>query len=177
MASSHTRTGLSYPLASEILSYQHCIQPTMVSVPCLPMLNHLFSGLASHLPSTQPDKTAATVTTWHHPNPVHHPHLQCHLLTPSNVSAVTSSPIKAPHTSFMLIGTLTGLSSNAHRMEQKDWSTASSVLSSLMAYQKSWLQMVDQNSNQTPSKASCAHGESTISYHPSPSHTATVGMN
>ena len=74
-----------------------------------------------------PDKTAATVTTWHHLNPVHHPHLQYHLLTPSNVSAVTSSPIKAPHTSFMVISTLTGLSSNAHRMEQRDWSTASII--------------------------------------------------
>ena len=95
---------------------------------------------------------------------------------PSNVSAVTSSPIKAPHTSFMLIGTLTGLSSNTHRMEQRDWSTASGVPSSLMAYQKNWPQMVDQNSNQTPSKASCVHGESTIGYHPLPSHTAFVGL-
>ena len=164
------------PPCLEILSYQHCIQHTAVSVLCLPMPNHLFSGLASHLPSTPPNKTAATVTTWHHPNPVHHPHLQCHLCTPSNVSAVTSSPIKAPHTSFMLIGTLTGLLLNAHRMEQRDWSTASSMPSSLMAYQKNWPQMVDQNSNQTPSKASCAHGESTIGYHPSPSHTATVGL-
>ena len=176
MASSRTRTGLSYPLASKILSYQHCIQPTAVSVSCLPVPNHLFSGLASHLSSTPPDKNAATVTAWHHPNPVHHPHLQCHLLTPSDVSAVTSSPIKAPHTSFMLIGTLTGLLSNAHRMEQRDWSTAFGVPLSLMAYQKNWPQMADQNSNQTPSKASCAHGESTIGYHLLPSHTATVGL-
>ena len=142
-----------------------CLQDTILSalhsahssISCLPMPNYLFSGLASHLPSTSPDKTAATVTTWHHPNPMHHPHLQCHLLTPSNVSAVTSSPIKAPHTSFMLIGTPTGLSLNAHRIEQGDWSTASGKPSSLMAYQKNWPQMVDQNSNQSPSKASCPH--------------------
>ena len=164
-----------------------CLRDTILSA-----LHSAHSGVSSMLARAESSVFWPGITPAIHATRQNCSH--CNRMAPSQPSAPPTPPVPSAYPFqcvccdffshkgstyliFTLIGTLTGLSSNAHRMEQRGWSTASGVLSSLMAYQKNWSQMVDQNSNQTPSKASCAHGESTIGYHPSPSHTATVGLN